>query len=303
MPLDVTEIVKKVRRIQIVASRQVDDLLAGAYRSVFKGRGMEFDEVREYSPGDEVRTIDWNVTARAGRPYVKRFVEERELTILFVVDVSGSGLFGTQEGSKLEKMVEVAALLMMSAEKNNDRIGLLLFADGVKSYYPPRKGRAAARRLIRELVATDPTAAADDHAETTDLAAALHYVCQVQRRKAVVFVLSDFLDAGTEWERALRVAHARHDVVAITIADPRERELPAVGFAVFEDPETGEVVEVDTSHPAVRELFAKATTEHRERLRQSLRRSGVDELAVRTDQPYTASLHRFFRMRERRAVR
>ena len=303
MPLEVAEIVKKVRRIQIVASRQVDDLLAGAYKSVFKGRGMEFDEVREYSPGDEVRTIDWNVTARAGRPYVKRFAEERELTILFVVDISRSGLFGTQEGSKLEKMVEVAALLMMSAQKNNDKIGLLLFADGVKSYFPPRKGRAAARRLIRELVASDPAATASEQSETTDLTAALHYVCQVQRRKAVVFVLSDFLDAGPDWERALRVAHARHDVVAITISDPRELELPAVGFAVFEDPETGEVVEVDTSHKAVRSLFAVTTRSQRERLQQALRRSGVDELAVRTDQPYTASLHRFFRMRERRATR
>ena len=303
MALDVAEIVSKVRRIQIVASRQVDDLLAGAYRSVFKGRGMEFDEVREYSPGDEVRTIDWNVTARAGRPFVKRFTEERELTILFVVDVSRSGLFGTQEGSKLEKMIEVAALLMLSAQKNNDKIGLLLFADGVQAYYPPRKGRAASRRLIRELVALDPAAAARQEEERTDLASALHYLCQVQRRKAVVFVLSDFLDPGQDWERSLRVANARHDVVAIPVEDPRETQLPSVGFAVFEDPETGEVVEVDTRHPQVRELFGKVTAEKRSRLQDSLRRCRVDELAIHTDQPYTASLHRFFRMRERRAGR
>jgi uncharacterized protein (DUF58 family) len=302
MALDVAEIVRKVQRIQIVANRQVDDLLAGAYRSVFKGRGMEFDEVREYTPGDEVRTIDWNVTARAGRPYVKRFAEERELTILFVVDVSRSGLFGTQEGSKLDLAVEVAALLMLSAQKNNDKIGLLLFAGGVKSYFPPRKGRAATRRLIRELVAADPAdELPQDGEHQTDLAAALQFVCRVQRRKAVVFVISDFLDEG--WEQALRVANARHDVVALTVADPRELELPAVGFVTFQDPETGEVVEVDTRHPRVRELFASGARQRQSGLQDGLRRSGVDQLSVRTDQPYTASLNRFFRMRERRAAR
>ena len=185
MAVEVAEIVKKVKRIQIVANRQVDDLLAGAYRSVFKGRGMEFDEVRQYTPGDEVRTIDWNVTARAGQPYVKRFAEERELTILFVVDVSRSGVFGTQEGSKLDLAVEVAALLMLSAQKNNDKIGLLLFGGGVQSYFPPRKGRAATRRLIRELVAADPDAG--DGPETpgrglgdvSDLGSALQFLCRV----------------------------------------------------------------------------------------------------------------------------
>jgi uncharacterized protein (DUF58 family) len=302
MPLEVAEIVRKVRRIQIVASRQVDDLLAGAYRSVFKGRGMEFDEVRESSPGDDVRTIDWNVTARAGHPYVKRYAEERELTILFVVDVSRSGLFGSQDGSKLDRTMEVAALLMLSAQKNNDKVGLLLFDQGIRGYFPPRKGRAATRRLIRELVAADPSEAVPAGEErSTDVAGALEYVCRVQRRRAVVFVLSDFLDAG--WERALRIANARHDVIALTIADPRELELPAVGFVTFEDPETGEVVEVDTRHPRVRALFARAAGARREGLQQVLRRSGVDELAVRTDQPYSASLHRFFRMRERRAAR
>ncbi|MFO1050853.1 MAG: DUF58 domain-containing protein [Planctomycetota bacterium] len=302
MALEIAEIVRKVRRIQIVASRQVDDLLAGAYRSVFKGRGMEFDEVREYTPGDEVRTIDWNVTARAGHPYVKRFAEERELTILFVVDVSRSGLFGSQQGSKLDLMMEVAALLMLSAQKNNDKIGLLLFADGIKGYFPPRKGRAATRRLIRELVAAEPsTAPSDGREQATDLAGALQYVCRVQRRKAIVFVISDFLDSG--FERALRIANARHDVVALTVSDPRELELPAVGFATFEDPETGRIIEVDTRHPRVRELFAQNASSRRAALQTSLRRSGVDELSVRTDQPYSASLNRFFRMRERRASR
>lgn len=302
MALEVSEIVRKVRRIQIVANRQVDDLLAGAYRSVFKGRGMEFDEVREYTPGDDVRTIDWNVTARAGHPYVKRFAEERELTILFVVDVSRSGLFGSQAGSKLDLTMEVAALLMLSAQKNNDKVGLLLFADGIRGYFPPRKGRAATRRLIRELVAADPSDAPPaEHDGKTDLAGALQYVCRVQRRKAIVFVISDFLDEG--YERALRIANARHDVVALTVADPRELELPPVGFVTLEDEETGRIVEVDTRHPRVRELFAQGASSRRAGLQASLRRSGVDELAVRTDQSYVASLNRFFRMRERRATR
>ncbi|MGE0143960.1 MAG: DUF58 domain-containing protein [Planctomycetota bacterium] len=301
MALEVAEIVRRVQRIQIRANRQVDDLLAGAYRSVFKGRGMEFDEVREYTPGDEVRTIDWNVTARAGQPYVKRFAEERELTILFLVDVSRSGLFGSQAGSKLDLAMEVAALLMLSAQQNNDKIGLVLFADSIKGYFPPRKGRAATRRLIRELVACDPTDHAPKSDATTDLAGALQFVRRVQRRKAVVFVISDFLDPG--WERALRIANSRHDVIAITVRDPRELEIPTVGFVTFEDPETGRIVEVDTRHPRVRALFAQRAEARKAALESSFRKSGVDELAVRTDQPYTASLNRFFRMRERRAAR
>jgi uncharacterized protein (DUF58 family) len=301
MALEVAEIVRRVQRIQIRANRQVDDLLAGAYRSVFKGRGMEFDEVREYTPGDEVRTIDWNVTARAGQPYVKRFAEERELTILFLVDVSRSGLFGSQTGSKLDLAMEVAALLMLSAQQNNDKIGLVLFADSIKGYFPPRKGRAATRRLIRELVACDPTDHAPNSAATTDLAGALQFVRRVQRRKAVVFVISDFLDPG--WERALRIANSRHDVIAITVRDPRELDVPPVGFVTFEDPETGRIVEVDTRHPRVRALFAQRAEARKAALESSFRKSGVDELAVRTDQPYTASLNRFFRMRERRAAR
>ncbi|MGA1524203.1 MAG: DUF58 domain-containing protein [Planctomycetota bacterium] len=301
MPLEVAEILRKVRRIQIVASRQVDDLLAGAYRSVFKGRGMEFDEVREYAPGDDVRTIDWNVTARAGHAYVKRFAEERELTVLFAVDVSRSGIFGSQDGSKLDRTMEVAALLMLSAQKNNDKVGLLLFDHGIRGYFPPRKGRAATRRLIRELVAIDPTETPPQPGARTDLGGALEYICRVQRRRAVVFVLSDFLDGG--FERALRIANARHDVIALTLADPRELELPSVGFVHFEDPETGEVVEVDTRHPEVRALFAAGAAHRGDALRSAFRQSGVDELAVRTDQPYSASLHRFFRMRERRASR
>ncbi|MAG57604.1 MAG: DUF58 domain-containing protein [Planctomycetes bacterium] len=302
MALDIAEIVRKVRRIQIVANRQVNDLLAGEYRSVFKGRGMEFDEVREYTPGDDVRTIDWNVTARTGKPYVKRYCEERELTILFAVDISASGAFGSQDGSKFDLMTEVAALLMLSAQKNNDKIGLVLFSDTVKSYFPPRKGRAASRRLIRELVAAKPESARGavaTHEGRTDLAAVLSYISRVQRRKSVVFVISDFQD-DAEFEQALRVTNARHDLVAITTSDPREYNLPPVGFLTLEDPETGEIVELDTQHAKVPELFRREKTRRGAGLIERLRRSSVDQLDVTTDQPYTASLHRFFRMREGR---
>lgn len=315
MALDVAQIVAQVRRIQIIASRQVDDLLAGEYKSVFKGRGMEFEEVRAYEPGDDVRQIDWNVTARTGQPFVKRFSEERELTILFLVDVSASGAFGSQAGSKRELATEVAALLMLSAQKNNDKIGLVLFSDEVEAYFPARKGRAASRRLIRELVAHEEAGDASregpamaggrsEHYEPgrTDLTAALSFVSRVQRRRAVVFVLSDFIDEA-DWQRALRITGRRHDVIAVDVTDPRERELPGVGFVTFEDPETGEVREVDTRHPKVRALFREQQAERERALGESLRRAGVDQLGVRTDQPYTQSLHRFFRMRERRRTR
>ncbi|MFG0319154.1 MAG: DUF58 domain-containing protein [Planctomycetota bacterium JB042] len=288
----VAEIVQKVRRIQIVASRAVDDLFAGEYHSVFRGRGMEFDEVREYQPGDEVRTIDWNVTARNGAPFVKRYREERELTVQFVVDVSASGVFGSTDRSKLELAVEVAALLMFSALKNNDKVGLIQFAGDVRRYLPPRKGKASVLRLLRELVAARPVAG------ETRLDRALEFLTRVQRRKAVVFLVSDFLGDG--WERPLRIARARHDVVAITVDDPRERALPDAGFVTLEDAETGERVEVDLSHRGLRSAFERRAREREARLEEALRRTGVDRLPVRTDEPYLKSLHRFFRMRERR---
>jgi uncharacterized protein (DUF58 family) len=302
MALDIADLVKKVRRIQIVASKQVDDLLSGEYRSVFRGRGMEFDEVREYTPGDDVRTIDWNVTARAGKPFIKRFCEERELTVLFAVDVSASGQFGTTEGSKFDLAVEVAALLMLSAQKNNDKVGLLLFGEDVRGYFPPRKGRAATRRLIRELLAAEPKPASkDETSRPTDLSGALRYLTRVHRRRCVVFLISDFLDSG-DYESAMRIARARHDVVAITITDPREAALPAVGFVHLLDPETGETLEVDTSHALVRKQFAALHQEERKSLEKRLRRLRVDQLPVVNDksEPYTKSLHRFFRMREGR---
>ncbi len=288
----VADILKKVQRIQIVANRSVNDLLAGQYKSVFRGRGMEFDEVREYQPGDDVRTIDWNVTARAGAPFIKRFSEERELTVLFLVDISASGAFGSGEQSKLELVVEMAALLMVSALKNNDKVGLVTFCDDVLGFFPPRKGKSNVLRLIRELVAADPVA------RDTNLDRALEFLNRVQKRRAVVFMISDFLADSAQ--HALLVSNKRHDLIAVTVTDPRERSLPDVGFISLMDAETGEIVEVDTHHPRVRALFETRASGRDATLSDELKRGGVDELAVSTSEPYATSLRRFFRAREKR---
>jgi len=315
---DINEVLKEVRRIQLVASRQVNDLLAGEYQSVFKGRGMEFDSVREYVPGDEIRSIDWNVTARTSVPYVKKFSEERELTVLMAVDVSASGSFGSLRLSKMETAVEVAAVLMFSALKNHDKVGLLLFADDVVRYIPPRKGRSNVLRLIRDLLAAEPIKA------PTNIANALEYISRVQRRRCVVFLMSDFMEAnaatgavvspplegglhsyksrgrGKTWADAMAIANQRHDVVAVTLSDPRELSLPDVGFLTLRDAETDEVIEVDTHHPKVRELFAQNAGRRDAALGYSLRRAAVDRLDIRTDQAYALSLQKFFKMRESR---
>lgn len=287
---ELDEVLKEVRRIQIVARRQVNDLLAGEYLSAFKGRGMEFDTVREYVPGDEIRSIDWNVTARSDGPYVKTFCEERELTILLAVDISASGAFGSQKISKMETAVEVAAVLMFTSLKNNDKVGLLFFADDVVKYIPPRKGRGNVLRLIREMLATEPVKS------ETNIAKALEYIGRVQRRRAVVFLLSDFI--GPDCSRALAVANQRHDCIAVTLEDPRERELPSVGFLTLRDAETDELIELDTRNSRVRALFAKAANDRQAKIKELLRKANVDRLEIRTDQSYATSLQRFFRMRE-----
>lgn len=288
----VADILKKVQRIQIVANRAVDDIFAGQYKSVFRGRGMEFDEVREYQPGDDVRTIDWNVTARTGTPFIKRFCEERELTIMFMVDVSASGAFGSGKRSKLDLVVEVAALLMFSALKNNDKVGLVTFCDDVVEYLPPRKGKAHTLHLVRQLVAAEPIA------RETNLDAALEFVGRVQKRRAVVFLISDFI--APQARHAMAVCGRRHDLIAVNVTDPREETLPDVGFVNLVDAETGELMELDTRHPQVRALFAKQAVERSETLSQQLKRSGVDELPIGTDDDYLVDLRRFFNMREKR---
>ena len=288
----IVEILKKVQRVQIVANRTVNDLFAGQYRSVFRGRGMEFDEVREYQPGDDIRTIDWNVTARTGDCFVKLFSEERELTVLFLVDVSASGIFGSTQHSKLDLVVEVAALLMFSALKNNDKVGLICFCDQVLEYLPPRKGKSHVLHLIRQLVDVHPVA------RDTNLQEALDFLNRVQKRRAVVFLISDFL--GPSARHALAITNKRHDLIAITVSDQREHALPDVGFISLQDAETGEVVEVDTRHPRVRAMFQQQSAARDGALSDELRKVGIDQLAIDTHGDYLKSLRHFFDMREKR---
>lgn len=291
------EILAKVRQIEIRTSRLAQESLAGQYHSVFKGRGMNFEEVREYVPGDEVRAIDWNVTARSGRPFVKKYTEERELTILLVVDLSASGNFGSGVQSKRELAAEVASVLAFSAIRNDDKVGLVLFTDEIEHWIPPKKGRRHVLRVIRDILFFEP------ERRGTDIVQALDFVNRVLRRRAVTFLLSDFLipasgPTGAEaLRRALELAGRRHDLVALSISDPRESELPAVGRIVLEDAERGELVEVDTRDPRARERYAEAAAQRRRARLQMLRGAGVDALDLSTDLPYVAALRRFFRTR------
>ncbi len=291
--LSIAEIIRKVRKVKIVANRSASDLLAGQYRSVFRGQGIEFDEVREYQPGDEIRSIDWNVTARTGTPFIKRYIEEREMTVMIFLDISASGIFGSANQSKLDVMIELIAVLMFSALKNGDKVGLILFAADVTRYFPPRKGKSNVLRLIREMLAVEPKA------ERADIPAALQFLSRVQKRKAVVFAVSDFQDVQSFQPFAL--SRMRHDVVAMTIADPREQAIPNVGFVTLADAETGELIEVDSAHPAFRRWFQQQADRRRSELTTGLRRVGVDQLEIDTHQSYASNLHRFFESRERRS--
>jgi uncharacterized protein (DUF58 family) len=296
-PEQTREILKKVRQIEIRTNRLVTDSLAGQYHSVFKGRGINFDAVREYVPGDDVRTIDWNVTARAGRPFVKKFVEERELTLLLMVDVSASGDFGSGVQSKRELAAEIASVLAFSAVKNNDKVGLLLFTDQVELYLPPRKGRRHVLRIVREVLGFKPTW------RGTDLVQSLDFMNKVIERRAIIFLLSDFLTTDTPAEdlrRALRQTNRRHDLVALPIKDARERLLPDLGVIAIEDAETGELVELDTRNPAVRQRFAEIADNRATRLRRAFNAEAVDSLSLETDQPYVAGLMAFFKYRSRK---
>jgi len=292
--MDQAELLRKVRQIQIHASRFVDDVLAGEYSSVFKGRGMEFDEVREYVPGDDVRTIDWNVTARTGRPHVKRYVEERELTVMLLVDLSSSVKFGTVRQLKSEAIVEICALLALSAIHNNDKVGLIIFTDAVERYIPPKKGKSHVLRVIRELLHHQARQA------RTDIAAALEYLLKVAKRRCVAFLVSDFLLDQEEFERQLKLAGKKHDLVAITVSDPREIALPPVGIIELEDAETGELMLVDTGSRSLRAAFNRESGAELNRRRDLLRRADIDHIETSLDKPHLDALVRFFRMRERR---
>jgi uncharacterized protein (DUF58 family) len=294
------EILRKVRRIEIRTNRLVTDTLAGQYHSVFKGRGMNFDAVREYTPGDEVRTIDWNVTARAGRPFVKKFIEERELTLMLMVDVSASGDFGSGDQSKRELAAEIASVLAFSAVRNSDKVGLILFSDQIELYVPPRKGRRHVLRLVREVLGFDP------QRHGTNLVRALDFVNDVVGRRAIVFLLSDFQtghqtsESVTDLRRALRQTNRRHDLVAMPIEDIREQALPDVGIVALEDAETGELIELDTSLPAVRQRFAELANDPARQLQRTLNAEAVDALRISTGQPYIAPLMAFFKNRSRK---
>ena len=339
------ELLKRVRQIQIRTSRMVNDVLAGQYHSVFKGRGMEFEEVRPYQMGDEIRTIDWNVTARLGEPYVKSFREERELTVMLLADASGSGQFGTWEKTKNEVATEICALLAFSAITNSDKVGLILFTDRIDKFVPPKKGKKHVLRVIRELLSFQPDSARDQRLENvkrhrgpirwpvaftdrvatfvhsrrgrarirrsveglafpagrqrrTDVAGALEYLNKVVRRRAVVFLVSDFL--APDYQTALQIANRRHDLVTITITDPREIELPNVGLVELEDAETGQRLLVDTADRKLRARFRAASQAFRTDRTQTFRSMAVDTVDVRTDRRYIDPLIQFFRMRERR---
>ena len=297
------EILKKIRQIELRTNRIVTETLAGQYHSVFKGQGMNFDEVREYQPGDDVRAIDWNVTARMNHPFIKKFVEERELTVMLVVDVSGSGLFGSRDQSKRELAAEIASVLAFSAIRNSDKVGLILFSDAVEKFIPPRKGRRHVLRVIREVLYSEPKR------RGTDLNAALEFLLRVQSHKSVTVVISDFLtaDGGGALPKAtqaiLRQVNRKHDVVAVQITDRYELELPALGRLVLEDAETGEVVELNTAKAGSRDAFALRQQRQLGDLTRQFRSSGIDSIQLRTDQPYGAALGKFFEMREKRRRR
>jgi uncharacterized protein (DUF58 family) len=289
------EVVRQIRRLQLRARRAVEDLLGGEYHSVFKGTGIAFEEVREYQPGDDIRTIDWNVTARMGHPFIKRFVEERELTVMLVVDASGSNQFGTQFQQKREVAAELAAILAFSAIRNNDKVGLIEFTDRVERFVPPRKGTRHVLRLIRDVLFFQP-----EHRRTS-IKEGLDFLNRVLHRRAIVFLLSDFLDRG--YERAFKRTGKRHDLVAIRTFDPREEELPAVGFLELEDAETSDRLVLDTGSRPVREAYARTARERREALGKLARSSRIDLIEVSTDGGHLDALIRFFRLRERRLRR
>ncbi|MFN2433504.1 MAG: DUF58 domain-containing protein [Gemmatimonadota bacterium] len=286
-----SEILRQVRLLEIHTRRLVRDVFAGEYSSVFKGLGVEFADVREYQPGDDVRTIDWNVTARTGSPHVKQFVEERELTAMFLVDHSASGAFGTRLRTKSMLAAEVCAVLAMTAARNGDRVGAVLFTDRVERVIPPKKTKKHALRVLRELLSFEP------RGRGTDLGAALEYTNRILRRRAVLFLVTDFLARG--YERVLKATAARHDVVAVQLTDPRERELPDVGLLNVVDPETGEWRVLDTSHRFTRQRFGHRVAEFDRDLERFLRRQGVDLVRLRTGETYVEPLLAFFRKRER----
>ena len=291
------ELLARIRRIEITTRKLVSDGFAGEYHSVFKGRGMEFDEVRQYYPGDDVRTIDWNVTARTGEPYVKSFIEERELTVMLAVDVSGSGDFGTRNRFKRELAVELAAVMSFAATTNNDKVGLLLFTDRVELLVPPRKGRSHVLRMVRDLLVFQPVGSG------TDLRLALDTVHQMLKRRSIVFLVSDFLADPESYRQAMLVANRRHDVVAFDLSDPLEQEIADVGILALEDAESGQLRWVDTGSGEWKREFSERVAHLEEHKREVLIAAGVDRISVSTERDYVAEVGAFFKDRLRRLGR
>jgi uncharacterized protein (DUF58 family) len=312
------EILKKIRQIELRTTRLVSETMGGQYHSVFKGQGMNFEEVREYQPGDEVRSIDWNVTARMNHPFVKKFVEERELTLMLVVDLSASGLFGSRDQSKRELAAELASVLAFSAIRNNDKVGLILFTEEVEKYIPPKKGRRHVLRVIREILCFQPTQ------RGTNFSQALDVLNRLARRHAIAVIISDFLfehrravegdpqraggyllspTLGPRTLPALRQANRRHDVIAIQVVDRFELALPSLGRLVFTDAETGEMIEINTHDARKRRAFADRRNKHQTELMRVLRSANIDAIEVRTGEPYAAALGQFFETREKRRRR
>ncbi|MFP4259773.1 MAG: DUF58 domain-containing protein [Opitutales bacterium] len=295
------DMIKKVRRLEIRTRRLVTDSVTGAYHSSFKGRGMDFEEVREYAIGDDIRSIDWNVSAKMDHPYVKIYREERELTILLLIDLSASGIFGSVDQSKRERAAEIASVLAFSATRNNDKVGLLLYTDEVEHYIPPKKGRRHILRVIRDILFFEPRGRGTGHRKALDT------LNRVQRRKAVIFLISDFLDPSTaqgtpdaDTLRKLAVTNQRHDLISVVLSDPRENELPPVGLVTLEDAETGEMVEINTSHQPTRKRYAQLANQRRERLQSQMRKKGLDWIEASTDGPYLPAIRQLFARRASR---
>ena len=290
------DIIKKVRRLEIRARHLVTDSVTGAYHSSFKGRGMDFEEVREYAIGDDVRTIDWNVSAKMDRPFVKVFREEREMTLILLIDVSASGVFGSVEQSKRERAAEIASVLAFSATQNNDKVGALLYTDEVEHYIPPKKGRRHILRVIRDILFFKPNGRGTSHKT------ALEYLNRVQRRKTVVFMISDFLDlaADTLLFDKLALTNQHHDLISIALSDPRESALPEVGLITLEDAETGEMVEIDTGNKSIRKRYASLAQERQQNFSNQMRKKGLDWIPACTDQPYLPALRNLFARRASR---
>jgi len=291
-----TDIIQKVRRLEIRARHLVTDSVTGAYHSSFKGRGMDFEEVREYAIGDDVRTIDWNVSAKMDRPFVKVFREEREMTVMLLIDLSASGIFGSVEQSKRERAAEIASVLAFSASQNNDKVGLILYTETVEHYIPPKKGRRHILRVIRDILFFEPAGRCTSHKT------ALDYLNRVQRRKTVVFLISDFLDESSDPTlfETLALTNQRHDLISIALTDPREMELAPVGLITLEDAETGEMVEIDTSSQTTRQRYATYADERQREFSSRMRKKGLDWIQAHTDKPYLPALRNLFARRASR---